>query len=156
MAGAEGDDAVKSAKELLEAAFKSAKNAKADDSIESILAFAQGIVHSEPEKYNGEWVDRIFDEVDDFPEALKAAAKTKAGYTDETLSKGADAIERIYQDSVRPAQATMKVFADKLKILDGISGAEYNKTAARMDRALGLRDKELKVLRNTSTATGTT
>ena len=156
LAGTEGDDAVKSAKELLEAAFKSAKNAKADDSIESVLGFAQGIVQSNPEKYTGGWVDRIFDDIDDFPEALKAAAKTKAGYTDETLSKGADAIERIYQDSVKPAQATMKVFADKLKILDGISGEKYNKTAARMVRALGFSDKELTVLRNTSTATGET
>ena len=156
LAGAEGDDAVKSAKELFEAAFKSAKSANADDSFESVLAFAQGIVQSNPEKYAGEWVDRIFDDIDEMPETLKTLAKTKAGYSQETLSKGADAIERVYRESVRPAQATMKTFGDKLKVLDGISGEKYNKTAAKMVKALGFSDKELTVLRNSSTATGET
>ena len=155
LAGAEGDDAVKEATELFTDAYKNAKAKGASDSFESVLDFARGIVQSNPDKYDGKaWVDTLFDDIDEFPEHLKAFAKTKAGYTDETLSKAADALERVYQDSVRPAQATMKVFADKLKVLDGISGEKYNKTAARMVKALGFSDKELTVLRNTSTATG--
>ena len=47
----------------------------------------------------------------------------------------------------------MKTFGDKLKVLDGISGEKYNKTAAKMVKALGFSDKELTVLRNSSTAT---
>ncbi len=157
IAGPEGDDAVKEASELLTSAYKSAKAKGASDSFESVLDFARGIIQSDPDKFEGKaWVDTLFEDADNLPEELKTLAKTKAGYSQDTLDMGADAIERIYKESVKPAQATMKTFGDKLKVLDGISGEKYNKTAAKMVRALGFSDKELTVLRNTSTATGET
>ena len=153
LAGKEGENAVKEARELFEAAEKQAKSRGLDSSFESVLDFVRGIVRTDIDKYEGkQWVDVLFESTDSFPEELKTIAKGKGAYSKETLEKTADAIQDVYTTSVKPAQAGVKVLSDKVKILDGISGEKYNKTAAQMLKALGLSDKEIRVLRNSSTA----
>lgn len=127
---------------------------KGKTSFADILENVSGIVISDDTLSSKPWARCLaggFDEMDD---ELRAYAKTRGGYDRETLQKGADTLESLYKGSIKPVKAQMKIFGDQLRTLDGISGEKYNLTARGFLKALGFSDKELRVIKNTSTASG--
>lgn len=158
LVGEEGDEALAEAKELFSKAYKNVSAANGEGSsinIAQIIDNINEMIDGNPEKYQGrKWVDKIQDGLEGLPSDLKTLAKTKAGYDRETLSQGADTLEKLYTESIKPVQAQMNLFGRQVKKLDGISGEKYNRAARAMVEAFGFTDKEIRILRNSNEAFG--
>ncbi|MCD8025342.1 MAG: hypothetical protein LUE64_07395 [Candidatus Gastranaerophilales bacterium] len=145
------------AKELFEKAHQAAVNESAPTDIKSIIYRVNCMIDENPAEYAGkEWADKIAEGFDGLPEQAKKLARSKGGYSKETLSSGADKLQEIYSNGIKPAQLQMNTLGRQIHKLDGISGEKYNRTARAMVESLGFNKKELELLRNSNETFGDT
>ncbi len=156
IAGEDGDDAVREAKKLLSDAYTEAQaglNGK-KPTVKSVISCARGIMDDDIGAYQQKrWARLLYDDAS-LPADVKKLIEGGTGYDKSTLEEGAKTLEEVYTNSIKPAQAQVRVFGSKLKALDNISGEKYNKVARQAVKALGFTDSEIKVLRNSSEAYG--
>lgn len=140
-----GSDAdVEQAKELFKKAFKQLKDNNPDAEINWRTLFGNVLENLDDEAYEAGIWSKI--ELDDIPET-----KVVLGEIDPT--KGVDALEKLYNDGIKRAQAQVKVFGKQMSVLSEVSGEKYNLLSKTFLKKLGFTNKEIKELINTDPET---
>ncbi len=140
---------IESAKNLFRQAYNMAKSdpdlagrVDMDDILKNVFSLAR--------KENKEWAKPLRFGTEGLSDELKLLAKAESLQSKETLSSGADVLSNIYNETIKPAQAQMRILGDKIKVLDGISGEEYNRVLKSTIKLLGFSDSEITLLRNST------
>lgn len=150
LVGDEGQEALEEAKGLFR---KAAEMSGSNAGIEEIINNVNNIIDADPDAYiNKRWTEAIADGFDGLSDNLKKLGKTSAGYDKDVLASGADILENIYNNGVKPAQASARTYGRQIKKLNGVSGEKYNRTAQTLLKALNLDKNDIKMLRNNERA----
>ena len=145
----ESDIEVKKAKQLFNEALQSA-NAEGSTTGESVFQKACNIIRSRRGEFSGSrWARNLMTgKNSDIIDSLQQSTVMGDTLDKSMLKTGADTLETIYKETIKPAQAQVRLFGLNLEKLDQVSGVKYVKTVKQLLKSLNLSNAEITALRN--------